>query len=71
MFKALKVPKSLVPTLLIDSHNLQGHAGIVKIYFLIKNTSLGKAWQRHQKFLQNAIPQSNTSYKNRQTVMST
>ena len=42
-YEALVVPKSL--TILVNSHNYQGHAGI-KMYFLLKKISFGRECKR-------------------------
>ena len=45
--EALVVPVSLVLTMLVNSHNLQGHAGTNKTCFLIKRDFFQKGMHRH------------------------
>ena len=53
-FKALKVPRSLIPTILINLHHLQGHAGTTKSYSLIKMEFFWKSICKDiEKFIQN------------------
>ena len=53
-FEALIVPRSLIPTIPINSHHLQGYAGKIKSYIHIKREFFSKDMHKDiDKFIQN------------------
>ena len=53
-FEALIVPRSIIPTILINSHHLQVHTGTTKSYNLIKREFFWKGMDKDiNKFIQN------------------